>query len=127
MPGQVNNITLNVTNEGNVKLSGISTLVDSSSQSVSVLTQPGVIQSLTQGSSSPFDVGLFVSGSASNTPITLTISATYSIAGPNNTGSVSQTLGLYVSSQQSASGVSSISVSTVSNDLKTGQESIGLF
>ena len=104
-PGQVNNITLNVTNEGNVELSGISTQVGSSSQSVSVLSQPGVIQSLTQGSSSSFDVGLFVSGSASNTPVTLTISATYSIAGPNNTGSVSQTLGLYVSSQQSASGV----------------------
>jgi len=126
-PGQVNNITLSATNDGNEELSGISTQATSSSQSVSVLTQPQVIQDLLPGASSSFVIQLFVSGSASNTPLTLTISAGYTIAGPNNTGSVSQSLGLYVSSQQSASGNSSISVTTVSNNLETGQKSLVSF
>lgn len=119
-PGQVNNITLTATNEGSLELSDITTQVSSSSQAVSVLTEPGVVQSLSPGSSTAMGIGLFVSASSSNTAVTLSITSTYTVIGPNETGSIAQNLGLYVSSQAGSSGNSSLSVSTIQNELLTG-------
>ncbi len=122
-PGLVNNITLTAINEGSLPLSGISTQVTSSSQSVSVLSEPGVIASLLPGSSTSLPIGLFVSASSSNTAVTLSITSTYTIVGPNDTGSISQNLGLYVSSQAGASSNSSLLVSTIKSQLLTGVSS----
>lgn len=126
-PGQVNNITLVAINEGSFVLSGIATQVSSSSQSVSVLTQPDVIQSLSPGSSTELGIDLFVSATSSNTPVTLSVTSTYTVVGPNETGSISQNVGLYVSSQAGSAGNSSLSVSIIKNDLLTGVPSQASF
>ncbi len=122
-PGQVNNITLVATNEGTEVLTGISTQVSSSSQVVSVLSEPGVIQSLSPGSSENLGIGLFVSATSSNTAVTLSITSTYTVVGPNETGSTTQNVGLYVSSQAGSSGNSSLSVASIKSNILTGQPS----
>lgn len=126
-PGQVNNITLVAINEGSFVLSSIATQVSSSSQSVSVLTQPDVIHSLSPGSSTDLGIGLFVSATASNTPVTLSVTSTFTVLGPNETGTTSQNVGLYVSSMSGSAGNSSLSVSIIKNDLLTGVPSQASF
>jgi len=119
-PGQINNITLVATNEGTEQLGNIATQVSSSSQAVSVLSQPDVVQALSPGNSVMMGIELFVSVASSNTAVTLAISSSFTVMGPNNTGSSTQNLGLYVSSQAGASGNSSLSITTLENELLTG-------
>lgn len=126
-PGEVNNLTLSVTNEGSETLTGVSTDVTTSSQTISVLSEPNVIPSISPGNSASLEIGLFVSATSSNTAATLTITSTFTVLGPNDTGSVTQNLGLYVSSQSGSSSNSSLSVQTVKNDLLTGVPSSVLF
>jgi hypothetical protein len=126
-PGQINNVTLLATNEGTQSLENIATQVTSSSQAVSVLSQPDVISSLSPGSSASLGIGLFVSATSSNTAVTLAIASTFTVIGPNNTGSSSQNLGLYVSSQAGSSGNSSLTVTTLANQLLTGMTSQAVF
>jgi hypothetical protein len=119
-PGQINNVTLVASNEGSQLLEDIATQVSSSSQAVSVLSQPDVVQSLSPGSSATMDIGLFVSATSSNTAVTLSITSTYTVIGPNDTGSTAQNVGLYVSSQAGSAGNTSLSVTTLKYQLLTG-------
>lgn len=126
-PGQVNNLTLVITNEGSDTLSGVSAQVSSSSQAVSVLTEPNVIPTLSPGSSSSLQIGVFVSAASSNTAVTLSVATTYTVVGPNETGTETQNVGLYVSSQAGAASNSSLSIVTVRNDILTGVTSEVVF
>jgi len=125
-PGQINNVTLIVTNEGLQTLTGVSTQVSTSSQTVSVLSEPNVIQSLVPGSSSDLQIGLFVSASSSNTAVTLAVAIAYLVQGPNETGSATQNVGFYVSSEASSNN-SSLSIVTIENNILTGVPSKTLF
>jgi len=119
-PGQVNNITLVATNEGSEVLTGISSQASSSSLAVSVLSQPALIQSLSPGSSQNLGIGLFVSATSSNTAVTLSITSTFTVVGPNETGSSTQDVGLYVSSLAGSSGNSSLTVAGIQSSILTG-------
>ncbi len=119
-PGQVNNVSLVVTNEGTQTLTQISTQVSVTPSSVSVLSQPQTLPNLTAGSSTMLELSVFVSASASNTPVTLSISTNYFVAGSDASSTSSTSVGLYVASPSVGT---SISVTSVSDHLTSGMPS----
>lgn len=122
IPGEVNNVTLTVTNNGAQVLSGISTEVTSSSPSLSILSQVPTIPQIMPGSQVPINLTLFVSVSASNTAVTL-VFAYNCVTGSGLEESFTENVGTVVGSSSSASSGQSISVTTLDNSVASGQPS----
>jgi hypothetical protein len=101
-PGNVNNVTLVITNTGQLTLNQLVIAV-SVPPSISVLSQfPVTVSGLQAGSSVRLGMPLFVSSSLSGTPITISASVTYTNSA-GNTGAFTQNLGFYVPISQSPS------------------------
>ena len=123
VPGQVNNVTLILSNTGQQALDSVQTTISTSAASASVLAQPSSVQSLNPGASVSLPMSLFVSSSAANTPVTLSLSTNYLLPGSGIQQSFSSTLGLYVSSASSSTSNASVSVSELANRLSAGNAS----
>jgi len=93
-PGQVNEFTVTLSNTGNGNVTDVTTSISASSQ-VSLLTKLPSISSLNSLSSTTFNVSLYVSPTAANSPLSITFSATYKDAYLNSR-STSETLGFIV-------------------------------
>jgi hypothetical protein len=122
IPGQVNSITMVLTNFGTGEATQISSMISassSSSQSVTVLSQFQNIAALQAGSNASQKIEVFVPSSAAGLPLVLTLSTNYTDAfGTSRT--VSQSLGLYVVPASSVSANTSLSVVTISDSVTSG-------
>ncbi len=119
-PGQVNNVTVTLTNAGSGTADSIITTMSGSSQSVSLVSNFPNVDSLAPGSSDSATVSIYVSSSAASSPLTLTFSASY-FDQYGVAGSTGQSEGFQVAATTIAN--TSLSVTTISNSVISGSVS----
>jgi uncharacterized repeat protein (TIGR01451 family) len=127
-PGQTNEFTVTLSNTGTGNVNDIAISVSAPS-SVTVLTKLPTISSLSASSSTTFDVSLYVSSAAANSPVSVTFSASY-IDAYLNSRSASETLGFIVKPIDQSSFVLSASPRTLTigetNQIKITLENTGV-
>lgn len=117
-PGQVNEITVSLTNNGPGAATAVRVTV-SASAGFSVLSQFPQIASLQAGGSANATLQVFAPVSSSGSALTLSFGVTF--VDPNgNVQSSTQSSGLYVLSSITISNAISLSVTTTSNSLTSG-------
>jgi hypothetical protein len=125
IPGQINTLNVTLTNLGTGAASEIHTQVASSSQ-YSVLDQFPVVGSLGPGSTVTASVAIYVSSTLSGSPLTLTFASSY-IDQYGNSGTSTQTLGLYVVNTNATQTSGLVSARVLENDAKVGTQSMLVF
>ncbi len=118
IPGETNNITVVLSNDGNGNASQISTALSGPPQLVSVLAQFPYIPTLTPGTNVSEVVELYVPASAAGSSLSLTFSTQYVDAYGNSEASV-QALGLYVENIESS--ISAVSLTVQPTTLAPGE------
>ncbi len=114
-PGDVNNVTLIISNAGQQALKELEIAI-SIPPSISVLSQfPAKLTDLQAGSSVQLSMPIFVSSALSGVPITIPATITYTDAA-GNTGTLTQNLGFYVPVSQRFPENPNISLSGYSYD-----------
>lgn len=116
VPGRANNITVTLVNTGNEKAFNIITAVSGSSQSLSIVSDFPKVNYLAPGMTYTTVLSVYASGSASSSPATLTFSASY-MNMYGNQETVSQNVGFHVE----PSPIISLSITTLSNSVTTGE------
>jgi len=123
--GQTSTVPLALANLGSGTASDIRVQITSSGQS-SVLNQFPVVGSLGPNASTTADIGIYVPQSLAGSPVSLTISASYTDEF-GNTGTYTQTLGLYVANTTASLPSTLISVTPVRSAVKVGAQSVVAF
>ena len=109
-PGKTNLINMTLTNTGTIGLSHISTVLSTQSQYVSVVGTFPYIQSLNPGSSVSGTIGIYVSPTASNSAVSITLTASF-VETNGMSSTSSQILGFSTSNY--ANPVSNISIAII--------------
>lgn len=121
VPGVANTVPITLTNQGGTAATQIRTTVTSSSQ-VSILTQFPYVAELAAGSSTNASIEVYVSGSLASSPLSLTLSFTYTDE-QGVTDSYTQALGLYALASNSSIPSVLVSVSPLKSGAKVGTQS----
>jgi hypothetical protein len=128
-PGQVNNITMVLSNVGtgeatqiSTKISAAATTSSSSSQSATVLSHFQNVGALEAGANVSQVIGVYVPTSASGLPLVLTISSNYTDA-YGVSESASQNIGLYANDYVAPLSNVSLGVTPLNTNVSAGEDS----
>lgn len=120
-PGEVNTVTIVLTNAGSGYATNVEVSISSTSQAVSVVTSFPVVSILNGGSSISENVSVYVASSAAGDPVTLSLEASY--VNPSKvSATVSQDLGFEALSSSNSSS-NTLSVGTLENSVIGGTNS----
>ncbi|HME18443.1 MAG TPA: CARDB domain-containing protein [Nitrososphaerales archaeon] len=119
--GETSTVPLILTNLGSGTASDIHIQITSSGQS-SVLNQFPIVGSLGPNSSTTADIGIYVPQSLAGSPVSLTITSSYTDEF-GNAGTSAQSLGLYVANTTTSLPSTLISVTPVRSTVRVGAQS----
>jgi len=118
LPGEVDNITVTLTNHGSSTVTQVLITATLPSQSGVVLTEFSPLSSLAGGADSSWTVEVFVPASAAGTALQLSLSTSYDDSAGNSQTST-QNIGFFVSAATTSN---SVTVTPLTGELKVGAQ-----